>query len=119
MTPPCGLLALLLTPLLSDRELRSIRRSVLEEGDGSGTAARRVAHKLEQVEGFMRQNLTDLLGRGAALEEVERSSSRLADASKNLRSKAKQARIWAQIGQYWPVAAAGSVVLLVIWLVFM
>ena len=67
----------------------------------------------------MRQNLTDLLGRGAALEEVERSSSRLADASKSLRSKAKQARIWAQIGQYWPVAAAGSVVLLVIWLVFM
>jgi len=78
-----------------------------------------VTRQLEQVEGYMRQNVSDLLGRGVALDEVDRSTSALVDASKSLRSKARTARIWAQVSQYWPVAAAGAVVLVVVWFVFL
>lgn len=61
----------------------------------------------------MRKNVTDLLGRGVALDAVEAESSRLVDASKHLHAKSRQARIWAQLQQYLPVAVLGLIILLV------
>jgi hypothetical protein len=77
-----------------------------------------VTQRLHDVEGFMRKNVTDLLGRGVALDAVEAESSRLVDASKSLHAKSRQARIWAQLQQYMPVIIAVVVILFVVWYFF-
>jgi hypothetical protein len=101
----------------ADRSLRTLRREVLEAST-SGSAARRVTRQLEQVHQYMSKNMNDLLDRGATLESVAASSSKLLDSSKTLKYKSKEARIWAQFYQYWPLTAGVALVLLLVYFVF-
>lgn len=96
-----------------DRVIRGLRRDFVDSE--SHTAARRVHRQLDEIHSYMSKNVSDLLDRGAALDSLSASSSRLADESKTMKWKAKEARLWAQWSQAAPLVIAALVILFLIY----
>lgn len=78
----------------------------------------RVNDELVDVARIMTRNISDVLGRGEALDRMSSMSSSLKEQSEKYRKDAKNLNLQAFYQKYGPVAVVGVLVLVVIYLRF-
>ena len=99
-----------------DKEIQRVRKKYSDLGNTKNMS--KINEELLEVQGIMKKNIQDVLGRGDRLEKAAEASSNLVFESKRFSSKAKKLNWLHLYKTYGPLAAVVLVVIFLLYLRF-